>query len=49
MNRQEFYCRETMTTVENNKMRPGYDCRCSGCMAFVQAKLAQGQNVLRLP
>lgn len=32
---KELHCRETMTPVEQNKMRPGYDCRCSGCMAWV--------------
>lgn len=30
-----IYCRATMTLVAENKMRPGYDCRCSGCMAYV--------------
>lgn len=32
---REHFCRETMTLVQENGMRPGYDCRCSGCMAFV--------------
>lgn len=32
---QEPYCRETMTPVSKSQMRPGYDCRCSGCMAWV--------------
>lgn len=31
-----LYCRATLTLVEHNKMRPGYDCRCSGCMAWVK-------------
>jgi hypothetical protein len=31
----ELYCRATMTLVQENKMRPGYDCRCSGCMQWV--------------
>lgn len=31
----EFFCRETQTLVQENKMRPGYDCRCSGCVAWV--------------
>jgi hypothetical protein len=31
----EVYCRETQTLVEDNKMRPGYDCRCSGCTQWV--------------
>ena len=25
----EIYCRETQTLVEDNRMRPSYDCRCS--------------------
>lgn len=33
---QFLYCRETMTPVELNKMRPGYDCRCKGCEAWVK-------------
>lgn len=32
----EIFCRETQTLVEHNRMRPGYDCRCSGCIAWVQ-------------
>lgn len=31
----ELFCRETQTLVEDNRMRPGYDCRCSGCTAWV--------------
>jgi hypothetical protein len=31
----EVYCRETQTLVEDNKMRPGYDCRCSGYTQWV--------------
>ncbi len=31
----EIYCRETQTLVEDNRMRPGYDCRCSGCTQWV--------------
>lgn len=31
----EIFCRETQTLVEQNKMRPGYDCRCSGCTQWV--------------
>ena len=31
----EPYCRETMTPVSLNKMRPGYDCKCKGCLAWV--------------
>lgn len=30
------WCRETMTLVAENKMRAGYDCRCSGCLAYVK-------------
>ncbi len=33
----EFYCFATFTLVQHNKMRPGYDCRCSGCMAYLKA------------
>jgi hypothetical protein len=32
----ELFCRETQTLVESNKMRPGYDCRCSGCTEYVR-------------
>lgn len=32
----EIFCRETQTLVEANKMRPGYDCRCSGCIRWVE-------------
>lgn len=31
----DLFCRETQTLVEQNKMRPGYDCRCSGCLTWV--------------
>lgn len=34
----ELFCRETQTLVEENRMRPGYDCRCSGCLTWVAAK-----------
>ncbi len=33
-----LYCRATMTLVEQNRMRPGYDCRCSGCRAYVESQ-----------
>lgn len=33
-----LYCRATMTPVEHNRMRPGYDCRCTGCMDYVAAQ-----------
>ncbi len=29
----EYFCRSAFTTVDKSGMRPGYDCRCSGCMA----------------
>lgn len=33
----EFYCFTTMTLVERNGMRPGYDCKCTGCMNWIKA------------
>lgn len=33
-------CRATMTLVKDNKMRPGYDCRCSGCKEYVKPRVA---------
>ncbi len=30
-----LYCYATMTLVEQNGLRPGYDCRCKGCLAYV--------------
>lgn len=33
------YCRTTFTPVPLNGMRPGYDCRCSGCMAHIGKSL----------
>jgi hypothetical protein len=34
----DFYCKYTGTLVERNGMRPGYDCRCSGCMAWLATR-----------
>lgn len=28
-----LWCRAAFAPVERSGMRPGYDCRCSGCMA----------------
>lgn len=29
----DFWCRAAWQPVDKSGMRPGYDCRCSGCMA----------------
>lgn len=44
----EVYCYTTGTPVAQSGMRPGYDCRCTGCITYVNAKLMQGINPAKL-
>ena len=38
-------CRESMTAVRENGMRPGYDCMCSGCRVVAAHRLARGEKL----